>query len=155
MSQTQDLISQIKQITIEICDIKERRELKSYFNNDTNTNMTTRHHDRREAHKKSDLPPLSGEEGDDRSKHYDYSKRIYHPQHNSCCIQGHCAPTQCPSPAKSTAWLPPHPEHHPSSPDNETPEVKTSRSSPWSGELNDPESPDGAASNVGKEDDPP
>lgn len=147
MSRTQDLIKQIKHITIEIRDIKARNKIKLY----SNTNTTTRRQSRTEAHNTNDHLPSSDEGDDDHSEHYNYNKPSSLPEPDSKCIQKGCAPIQCPAPTRSIAWTPPHSSHHLSLPNDGTSGETPSTKPPWSGGLNDPESPGNEGNNAVEE----
>ena len=66
MSRTQDLIDQIKQITIEICDIKDRRRKDIDFKKDKSTINVHNHN-------WSDLLQECHEEHDEDDVHYEDS----------------------------------------------------------------------------------
>jgi len=72
MSRTQDLINQIKQITIEICDIKNRKKVMDKI--ETRTTSTFNVHN----HYKSDPLQKCHEEHDVYDIHYKDSTRIVH-----------------------------------------------------------------------------
>ena len=143
MSRTQDLIDQIKQITIEIRDIKERR--KRYIIDQDNVNDTSSVHN----HKQNDLLRGRHEGHDEDAVHCDDNRQIVHPLPDSKHNQERYAPTPLPPEEGSIASPPLPPELHPSSPSNGSPLKPTSKSSPWSNGPSDPESPGNEGDNAG------
>ena len=142
LSRTRDLVDQIKQITIEIRDIKERNKNKIDSQEVPNT-ISVRNH------------ILSGPLPDDHEGHeqdgvhYEDSIRSVHQQPHSMYTRTHYVPTQYPSPTISTSSLLLPPELHPSSPSNGNPVKPVSSTTPWSKRSNDPESPANEGDNVG------
>jgi len=143
VSQTQDLVDQIKQITIEIRDIKDKKKSNIDFRETTSSTINVHNH------------TLSGplqeghEEHDEDDIRYEDSIRTVHLVPDNTYTQEHCAPTQYPSPEEPTASLPPFPELHPSSPSNGNPAKPVSSTTPWSKSPNDPGSPGNEGDNVG------
>jgi len=142
LSRTRDLVDQIKQITIEIRDIKERKKHRIDSSRITNT-INVRNH--------TQSGPLQGghEEHDKDDVHYEYSIQSDHQLPGSKSTQRHYAPAQYPSPIVSTSLPPPPPELHPSLPSNENPVKPVSSTTPWSKRPNDPGSPANEGDNVG------
>jgi len=142
LSRTRDLVNQIKQITIEIRDIKERSRNKIDSQEVSNT-INVRNH------------ILSGPLPDDREEHeqdgvhYADNIRNNHPQPHNRYTQTHCVPTQYPIPTRSTSLPPLPPELHPSSPSNGNPVKPVSSTTPWSKKPNDSGSPEIVGDNVG------
>jgi len=124
LSRNQDLIDQIKQITIEIRDIKDRRKGNIEFKK-TNSTFNVRNH------RQSDPLQECHEEHDEDDVHYEDSNQTVHQSPDNKNTQTHCVPIQ-PLPAKgSISSHPPHPELHPSSPSNRNPSMLTSMTPPW------------------------
>jgi len=121
VSRTRDLVDQIKQITIEICDIKNKKKTKIVLEDRSTSTFNVHNHTLsghlQECHVKHD-------EGD---VHYEDSILIVHPVPDSMHTLEHCAPTQCPSPTKPIASPPPPPEPHPSLPGSGIPGENPSR----------------------------
>ena len=142
MSQTRDLVDQIKQITIEIRDIKERNKIKIDSQEVSNTINDHNH-------------ILSGPlqdghvEHDEDDVHYEDNIRNVHRQPRSMSNRIRYALTQYPSPTISTSSPLPPPELHPSSPSNGNPVKPVSSTTPWSKRPNDPGSPANEGDNVG------
>ena len=142
MSRTRDLIDQIKQITIEIRDIKERSKNKIDSSEVSNTINVHNH-------------TLSGPLQDDHAEHdeddvrYEDNIRNGHPQLYSMYNRTRYAPVQYPIPIVSTSSPPLPPELHPSSPSNGNPVKPVSSTTPWSKKPIDPESPGNEGDNVG------
>jgi len=142
MSRTQDLINQIKQITVEIRDIKKRKrynidqdkgnDISNVYNHTPNGLLQERH-----------------EEHDEGVVHYDNNGQTVLPRPDSTNSRAHYAPTPLLPEEVSTASLPPPPELHPSSPSNGSPSKPTSKIPPWSNEPDDPESPGNEGDNAG------
>ena len=142
VSRTRDLVDQIKQITIEICDIKERKKTKIDSSKEVNT-INVRNH------------TLSGplqeghEEHDESDVHYEDSKQTVHQSPHSTNNRRRYVPTQYPTPIGPTSLPPLPPELHPSSPSNESPVKLASSTTPWSKKPNDPASPGNEGDNAG------
>jgi len=149
VSRTQDLVLQIKQITVEIRDIKKRKKEKHFkFKGRTSTFRTRNHTGNdplQEGHVKHD-------EGD---VHYEDNEQNVHLVPDNMNILEHCVPTQYPSPVEPIISPPPCPEPHPSSLDNGTPEEIPSRKLRWSKSPNGPESPGIVEGNADEESDLP
>ena len=140
MSRTSDLINQIKQITIELRDIKTRNHVNS-----SKVSNTVNVHNRTE-----NGPLQVGHEAHDEDDvHYDDSIRNVHQPLHSRYNQERCAPTQYPTPIESTSSPPLPPELHPSPPSNGNPAKPVSSTTPWSRRPNIPESPGNEEDNVG------
>jgi len=149
LSRTRDLVDQIKQITIEIRDIKERRKNKINF---TSTNYDTINV---HSHSPSDSLQEGHEEHDEDGVHYGDSIQNNRPVPDNTYILEHCAPAQCPSPTEPTASPPLPPELHPSSPSSEIPVKTPSTKLLWSKSPSGPESPGIVEGNAVEEGDPP
>jgi len=148
MSRTHDLVKQIKQITIEIHDIKEKRK-KTIDSKQCSNTINVHNHTLsgllQEGHAKHDKDGI----------YYKDSKQTVHPAPDSKNTQEHCVPTQCPSPTKPIASPPPPPELHPSSLGSGNPSKLPSRKLLWSKSPNGPESPGIMEGNADEEGDPP
>ena len=142
------MVNQIKQITIEIRDIKDKRKRNIDFKRTKNT-INVRNHTL------SDPLQEGHEEHDEDGIHYEDSIQIAHLAPDNTYTPEHCVPTQCPSPREPTASPPLPPELHPSSPDSETPEGIPSRKLRWSKSPSGPESPGIVEGNADEEGDPP
>ena len=143
LSRTRDLVDQIKKITIEIRDIKERK--KSKINSAEGTTSTISVHN----HKLSD-PLQEGHEGhDEHDIHYNGSKQNVHQLPRNVHNQEHYAPTQYPTPIGPIASPPLPPELHPSSPSNGNPVKPVSSTTPWSNGLTASAYPENEGDNVG------
>ena len=140
MSRTRDLVDQIKQITIEIRDIKTRSKNISLGG----TNTINVHN-----HTENDPLQVGHEEHDEDVVHYDDNIRSVHQSPRSKNNQEHCAPAQYPTPTESTSSPPPPPELHPSSLSSGNPVKPVSSTTPWSKRPNDPASPGNEGDNVG------
>ena len=142
MSRTRDLVDQIKQITIEIRDIKERNKAK--YNSQEVPNTFS-------AHNRIQNDPLQdGHAGHDEDDvHYEDSIQSVHPQPRNRYTRTHYVPTQYPSPTVSTSSTPLPPELHPSSPSSGNPVKPVSSTTPWSKKPNDSGSPEIVGDNVG------
>jgi len=142
VSRTRDLVNQIKQITIEIRDIKERSRNKIDSQKVSNT-VSVRNH------------TLSGPLQDDHAGHdegdvhYEGSIQSVHQQPYNTYTRTCYAPVQYPIPIGSTSSPPPLPELHPSSPSNGNPVKPVSSTTPWSKKPNDSGSPEIVGDNVG------
>jgi len=137
-----DLVDQIKQITIEIRDIKERKKTKVYSTSTDYNTINVRNH--------SPSGSLQGghEGHDEDDVHYEDSTRIDLQLLGNKNNQAHCAPTQS-LPAKgSTSLHPLPPEDHPSLPSNENPSTPPSTTPPWSTSPDGPKSPEIEGGNV-------
>ena len=150
MSRTQDLVDQIKQITIEIRDIKERRKLKinsSIVSNTINVHNHTRNGPLQEGY----------EEHDEDGVHYKNSIQSDHQSPCSKNTQEHCVPTQSLPATRSTSSQLPLPLNHPSLPSNGSPSTPTSKIPPWLTSPDDPEFPEIGEGNVAEDEetDPP
>ena len=142
MSRTCDLIDQIKQITIEIRDIKERKKNKvdsSKVQNTINVRNRTLSGPLQEGH----------EEHDEDDVHYTNSIQIVLLPLGNRSNQTHCAPTQSLLEEGSTASPSPPPLNHPSSLSSGSPSKPTSKIPPWSNEPDNPESPGNEGDNAG------
>jgi len=142
VSRMRDLVDQIKQITIEIRDIKERRKINvdsSKVSNTINVHNHTLSGPLQEGH----------EEHDEDDVHYENSIRTVHPQPRSKNNRTHYVPAQYPTPIEPTASPPLPPELHPSSPSNGNPVKPVSSTTPWSKRPNDLESSGNEGDNVG------
>ena len=145
MSRTQDLVDQIKQITIEIRDIKGKKQDNIDIKKRTST-INTRNH------KRSDPLQECHEEHDEDVEHYIYSEQTVHQLPDSKHNLVHYAPTPLPPEEEPTSSLPWPPVLHPSSPSNGSPAKPTSKRLPWSEMPNDPESPGNEEDNAGRVD---
>ena len=145
MSRTQDLINQIKQMTVEIHDIKTRNKIKMDSSTRTNIQEETTN-----VHNRIRNGPLqtSHEKHDEDDIHYVHSIRSVHLVPDNMNNLEHYAPTQCPVPEESTASSPPPLAIHPSLPNRRTPSSSPSRKRPESMSPNDPESPGNEGGNI-------
>jgi len=137
---------QIKEITIEIRDIKDRRKHSNHLENKTNINVRnyTLSGPLQEGHAKHD-------EG---GVHYEDSVQTVHLLPDNMYSPEHCALIQCPSPKEPNASPLLLPELHPSSPSNETWSKPPSKKLPSSKSPNSPESPRIVEGNADEEGDP-
>ena len=150
VSRTRDLIDQIKQITIEIRDIKERKKNKielALVSSTINVHNHTWNGPLQEGHVEHD-------EGD---VHYEDNIQSVPQLPRSRNNRTRYVPTQSLLAKGSTSSQSPHPRDHPSLPSNGSPSTLTSKTPPWSTSPNDPESPVIEGGNVAedKETDPP
>ena len=141
VSRTRDLVDQIKQITIEIRDIKERRRAKI----DSSKVAKTIN-----AHSHIPNGPLQEghEEHDEDGVHYKNNIRIDHPLPGNRNNQIHCVPTQYLPAEGSTASQSLPPQDHPSLPSNGSPSTPTSMTPPCSTSPSNPKSPENREGNV-------
>jgi len=142
LSRTQDLINQIRQITIEIRDIKRRKQ--DNINSKETINTVNIHN-----HKLSDPLQECHEEHDEDVGYYVYNAQTVHPLLDNTNTLTHYAPTPLPPEGVPTSWPPWPPEPHPSSPNSGSPSKPTSKTPPWSNEPADPESPGNEGDNAG------
>ena len=143
VSRTRDLVDQIKQITIEIRDIKERRNIKIDSSKVAST-INARNHTL------SDLLQDGHEGHDEGDVHYEDNIQNVHQLPRSRNNQRRYVPTQHPTPIVSTSLPPLPPELHPSSPSSENPVKPVSSTTPWSEKPNDPGFPENEGDNVGE-----
>jgi len=142
VSRTRDLVDQIKQITIEIRDIKRRSKNKI---NSAEVSSTISVHN----HTLSGPLQVGHEEHDEDDVHYEDSTQSDHQQPGNKYNRTRYVPTQYPTPTVSTSSPPLPPELHPSSSSNGNPVKPVSSTTPWSKKPNDPESPEIVGDNVG------
>ena len=135
-------VDQIKQITIEIHDIKERKRNKINSSMVQNT-VNVRNH--------ISNGPLQEDHGkhDESGIRYKDNTQTVHPVPDSESTQEHCALTQYPVPTGPTASPPLPPELHFSSPSSGNPVKPVSSTTPWSKRPNDPVSPGNEGDNIG------
>jgi len=137
-----DLVDQIKQITIEIRDIKERNKNKIDYQKVSNT-VSVHNHTR-------SGPLQDGHAGHDEDDvHYEDSTRTDHRLPGSKYNRTRYAPVQYPIPTISTSSTPLPPELHPSSPSSGNPAKPVSSTTPWSTKPNEYGSPEIVGDNVG------
>jgi len=140
LSRTHTLVEQIKQITIEIRDIKEKNKFNTKkVKNTFSVHNRTWNGRLQEGH----------EEHDEHDVHYEGNIQTAHPAPDNMCNQEHCAPAQYPIPIVSTSSTPLPPELHPSSPSSGNPVKPVLSTTPWSKKPIDPESPANEGDNIG------
>jgi len=129
VSQTQDLLIQIKQITAEIHDIKRRNQSKKSYSSISSTN----------THSRNGSDPLQEchEEHDKDGKHYEDSVETAHQLLDSNYNQVCCVPTQYPPEEGPTSSPLLPPEYHCSALSSGTPAKPPSKTSPWTTSPND------------------
>jgi len=144
LSQTQDLIYQIKQITVEIHDIKARNKSKM------NSSMKTSIQETTNIHNRILNTPLQTSHGkhDEDDEHYVHNKQSGPPVLDSRNNLEHCAPIQYPAPRAPTASSPSPLATHPSSPNRRTPACSPSMRWYKSRPPNDPKFPGNEGDNV-------
>jgi len=110
----------IKQITTEICDVKERNKPKKVYSGTRSTS----------THNRNENGPLQEYHGehDKDGTHYKGNVEL---QPSSNYNQEHCAPTPLSLEEGPTSSPLPPPEPHPSGPDNGTQLRPPSKTSPW------------------------
>jgi len=144
VSQTQILVDQIKQISIKICDIKEKTRIKSKSKRSTNTHN----------HILNDPPPLCGEGCDEDNVHYEDNIQSNHLSPHNRNNQKCYVPTPpLPEEESSACWsllLPNHQiELRQRNPPTPSPMIL-----PWSTSSTDSESKETKEGNVSKESSP-
>jgi len=143
VSRTRDLVDQIKQITIEIRDIKEKK--KNKINSMDKTTNTINVHN----HTMSGPLQEGHEVHDEDGGHYDDSKQTGRQLPRSMYNQKRYALVQYPTIKEPISSPPLPPELHPSSPNSESPSRPASLTTPWSKKPIDPESPGNEGDNAG------
>jgi len=149
LSRTHDLVLQIKQITVKIHDIKNRKKENQINSKLDNGTFSVHNHigngPLQEGHVKHDEDDVC----------YEDSVQSVHPVLDNKNSQEHCVLTQCPSLTTPTALPSLPPELHPSSPNSGIPEGTPSRKLRWSKLPNVPESPGIVEGNAVEKGDPP